>query len=90
MNKKIVTGEGVSSTSSGRLVIWVLMLLPLMGIGMLVFVHLDDIRRWRWDSVEHWMLLASVVFVVASHVLMLVLLCTRPKNKSSCDENRTG
>ena len=64
------------------------MLLPLLGIGMLAFVHLDDIRRWRWDSVEHWMLLVSVVFVVASHVLMLVLLCMKPRNNGACGEDR--
>ena len=36
------------------------------------------------------MLLASVVFVTASHALMVVLLCMKPKDKAASDEDRAG
>ncbi|MGF6347020.1 hypothetical protein QF040_001733 [Variovorax sp. W2I14] len=90
VSKKIVTEKSVSSISSGHLAIAGAMLLPLVGIGMLAFIHRDDFRRWRWDSVEHWMLLASAIFVTASHALMVVLLCMKPKDKAASDEDRAG
>jgi len=55
-----------------------LMLVPLVGLGILCFIHFDDIRAWNWKSAEHWLWLASVFFVVASHILMVVLLCREP------------
>ena len=64
--------------AGSRGVIAGLMLLPLAGLAILCLIHFDDIRTWRWESAEHWLWLVSVVFVVASHVLMLVLLCREP------------
>lgn len=88
MSRKIVTEDGVSSTKIA-FAIGGLMLLPLLGLGVLAFFHLDDIRRWQWDSVEHWMLLASAVFVMVSHALMLLLLCTKPKDSGTSIEDET-
>jgi len=62
------------------------MLLPPLGLGMLAFILRDDIRRWRWDSVEHWMLLASAVLVIASHALMVVVLCRKPTGDNTRGE----
>jgi len=52
-----------------------LMLVPLVGLAILGFIHFEDIRGWNWESAEHWLWLVSVLFVVASHILMVVLLC---------------
>jgi MFS family permease len=68
-----------------------LMLVPLVGLAILGFIHFDEIRAWNWESAEHWLWLVSVLFVVASHVLMLVLLRRessgerRPKDQAGLD-----
>lgn len=67
--------------AGSRGVIVGLMLVPLAGLAILGVIHFDDLRAWRWESAEHWLLLVSVLFVVASHVLMLVLLCREPNGE---------
>jgi hypothetical protein len=69
------------ATAGSRGVVVGLMLVPLAGLAILGVIHVDDLRAWRRESAEHWLLLISVLFVVASHVLMLVLLCREPNGE---------
>jgi len=69
--------------AGSRGVIAGLMLIPLVGLAVLGVIHFDDIRAWNWKAAEHWLWLVSVVFVVASHMLMLVLLCREPSGEQN-------
>ena len=75
-------GEGSKlALVASRGVIAVLMLVPLIALAILGIVHFNDLRNWRWGSPERWLGAASLIFVVASHVLMLVLVCREPKGE---------
>jgi len=77
--KDVAASKRAMAGSGG--VIAGLMLVPLVALAILSVIHLDDIRTWNWEWAEHWLWLVSVVFVVASHVLMLVLLCREPSGE---------
>ena len=74
------------AVAASRGVIAGLILVPLVGLAGLGVIHFDDIRAWKWELAEHWLWLVSVVFVVASHVLMLVLLCREPSGEQDAKD----